>query len=338
MEVDIIIYHMITKERSTIMNQKCYYIVTPLLASGGPELAHQMCHELLLQNQKAQMYYIKEPNKEPIDKLPNERYEKYGTSHVRSLEKVEQKNSVVIVPESSAAWILSLKKCRKVLWWMSVDNYILNTKLTGWDYFDILEPEVSLHLVQSQYAHHYLLERGVSQDKILYVSDYISENYGKFQLPAAFRKDIALYTPKKGGDKAIQPLIEKTSWLKWIPLQNFTEEQMILIMEIAKVYVDFGSHPGKDRIPREAAGCGCCIITNRQGSAGFYEDVPIPDRYKIENPSLEYGKTTGLLQDICTNWEEHNKNFNQYRNFISGERKKFSKDVKRFVNSMEKFS
>ena len=39
--------------------------------------------------------------------------------------------------------------------------------------------------------------------------------------------------------------------------------------------MDFGFHPGQDRLPREAALLKNCIITNREGSAAFYKDVPI---------------------------------------------------------------
>jgi len=44
-----------------------------------------------------------------------------------------------------------------------------------------------------------------------------------------------------------------------------------------KLYVDFGKHPGKDRMPREAAVHGCCIITGRRGAAGNPFDIPIPN-------------------------------------------------------------
>ena len=214
-----------------------------------------------------------------------------------------------------------------------MDSFIHDTQRLGKDYFDAIKSEVSLHLVQSHYAYQYLLDRGVSPHKILYVSDYIGENYGKFRLPATFRQNIALYNPKKGED-VILPLIDKTAWLKWIPLRNLTEAQMIAVMEAAKVYVDFGHHPGKDRIPREAASCGCCVITNREGSAAFYEDVPIPDLYKIKNVSEEYDDVTELLMDICDNWEEHNKQFEHYRYFISLERQKFSEDVQNFIKTV----
>lgn len=279
------------------------------------------------------MFYVKNKSKDPVDEFPLERYQKYNTGHVFSTKEVEQKNSIIIIPETYALWILAYNKCQKVLWWMSVDNYIRNAEMIGQDYFDALASQISLHLVQSHYAYQYLLGRGISPQKILYVSDYIGENYGKLQIPIDFRQNIALYNPKKGWNE-IQPLINSTNWLKWIPLQNLTEEQMITIMGVAKVYVDFGNHPGKDRIPREAASCGCCVITNRKGSAAFYEDVPIPDLYKINNVAEEYDKAAKLLWDICMNWEEHSKRFEHYREVILLERQIFANDVCKFINMM----
>ncbi|MCX7738527.1 MAG: hypothetical protein N2Z80_03840 [Hydrogenothermaceae bacterium] len=58
---------------------------------------------------------------------------------------------------------------------------------------------------------------------------------------------------------------------------------MIDILKKAKVYIDFGNHTGKDRIPREAAMLECCVITGRRGIAKYREDVPIPENYKIED-------------------------------------------------------
>ena len=80
------------------------------------------------------MYYIEAPNKEPIDIPSHERYRKYGTSHTLNMEEVEQTDSVIIVPEGCATWIFAYQKCKKVLWWMSVDNFIINEELVGFDF------------------------------------------------------------------------------------------------------------------------------------------------------------------------------------------------------------
>lgn len=53
-------------------------------------------------------------------------------------------------------------------------------------------------------------------------------------------------------------------------------------MSKSKVYIDFGNHPGKDRIPREAAISGCIVITGKRGAAAFAEDVCIPETYKFD--------------------------------------------------------
>ena len=52
-----------------------------------------------------------------------------------------------------------------------------------------------------------------------------------------------------------------------IKLSGFNTKQIINIYNKTKVYLDFGYHPGKDRMPREAALFNNCIITNKKGSA-----------------------------------------------------------------------
>jgi len=56
------------------------------------------------------------------------------------------------------------------------------------------------------------------------------------------------------------------------------------------MYIDFGTHPGKDRIPREAALRNCIVLTNRNGAADNNVDVPIPNEYKIHSVLSNLGK------------------------------------------------
>ena len=94
-----------------------YYVLCPAqIESGGPELAHQMCHELNSIGRNAYMYYIKDNRKEPVDMESSAKYKKYETLHVIDIEDVEQKDSVVIINEGSTPWAQVLQDCRKVLW------------------------------------------------------------------------------------------------------------------------------------------------------------------------------------------------------------------------------
>lgn len=305
-----------------------FYNVCPAgIESGGPELAHQMCHRLDELGCDAKMYYITSNVIEPQDVPASGKYLKYNTQHAVSLSEIENPQSVVIFNEGATGLIPLVKGCRKVLWWMSVDNYLINTD--GRD-IDVIRQEIELHIVQSKYAYEYV--RNVvkaDESHIMYVSDYIGDIY-MTEVPEIPRHNIALYNPKKGLDK-IKPLIERIFWLKWVPLIGLTEEDMVAYMHIAKIYIDFGNHPGKDRIPREAATCGCCIITNRKGSAAFYEDVSIPDKYKFGSET-DYDDIEQSMRYICDNFYEAKKDFDEYRMRIRQEKAKFNADVENFSN------
>jgi len=307
-----------------------FYILAPAeIVSGGPELAHQMCAELNKNGQEAFMYYIFSDVEGPADANCVDKFKKYNTTHVTSHEDVDTNDSIVVVPEGLADRAKWFKNATIVLWWMSVDNYFRDCKDTD---VNTLDGIVTLHLTQSEYARDFLSKQNIASDKIMTVSDYISDMYGQFILPAEYRKNIALYNPKKGYEE-LRPVIDATPFVEWRPLIGLTEEEMIVLMQIAKVYVDFGNHPGKDRIPREAALCGCCVVTNRRGSANFYEDVAISDTYKIDTEDNSYiEKATALIEEICNNYANLLPDFIHYQNKIKVEKDLFSQDVVSFIN------
>lgn len=102
----------------------------------------------------------------------------------------------------------------------------------------------------------------------------------------------------------------------------------------SKVYIDFGNHPGKDRIPREAAISGCCVITGLRGSAKYYEDVPINNEYKIKDSEDNIIEIINKIQNIFENFEENYLNFEEYRKYILNEEKVFNQNVKYIFNKI----
>ena len=87
---------------------------------------------------------------------------------------------------------------------------------------------------------------------------------------------------------------------------GFNTKQIINIYNKTKVYLDFGYHPGKDRMPREAALFNNCIITNKKGSAKNKLDIPINDKYKFEEKNQ-------FRKDI----KNHIKIFKNYQNELN---------------------
>lgn len=304
-----------------------YYILCPEgIVTGGTELAHQLCAEILANGHSAKMYYTKSKVDTPIDKQAPEKYKKYNTSHVKDLEEVDKKGNIVVVPEGITDWVFVFKNASIVVWWMSVDNFYHKDHE---DYIIALNERVNLHLVQSEYAADFLRKKQVKAEDIMWLSDYIGELFGQFVLPAQYRKDVVVFNPKKGFDNII-PLMETCDFVEWKPLLNMTEEEMVLNMQIAKLYLDFGNHPGKDRIPREAAACGCCVITNKEGSAAFFEDVPIGDEYKFDMP-LDYEAVIAKMKEVLADFDNHFKRSDDYRAKIKAEKGKFSEDTKVFL-------
>lgn len=316
---------------------KIYILCPTKRVTGGVELAHQLCCALnTLTEIEAKMWYtdIDDTRLETLvvnEKAPVE-YALYHTECISDYSVVDKTENIVVIPEGLTGYIDLVDKARIVLWWMSVDNYISSTNEAN---LDTIKNKVVLHLYQSYYSKDYV-EKKITGARGIFLSDYINDEHGKFILPTEFRRNMALYNPWKGYSE-IKPLIDKTKWIEWVPLIGMEREKMILVMQMAKIYVDFGNHPGKDRIPREAAVNGCCVITNKKGSAAFSEDVPIPEDYKFTEPNDMLDEIEALLRDICDNFDVHKKDFDNYRKTIKSEKEKFNNDVLRFVEFMDRF-
>lgn len=317
-----------------------FFVIAPYnRATGGVELAHQMCAQLNhIEPDCAKMAYFDNGDASffgfPLDQNGPAVYDKYVVSHAISFEEIDHEGNVVIIPEGITPIVELFHKAKRVIWWMSVDGYLSCFDQGIPTNLDRLTRMVDLHLYQSEYARDYL-QKNLPAARALKVTDYINELYGTFLYPGAYRKNVVLYNPSKGLDIVLQ-LQKVITEIEWVPIVNLASEELMILMQTAKVYVDFGNHPGKDRIPREAAVNGCCVITNKMGSAAYTEDVPIPEKYKFDNPVADALAIKQLILDICEHYEEHQKEFDSYRERIRGERKQFAAEVEQFYQYYQK--
>lgn len=193
----------------------------------------------------------------------------------------------------------------------------------------LIEDPGVIHLVQSQYAKEHCKKIGITSNQIMELSDYLNPLFIKNALENNFiKKDIVLYNPKKGYEFT-KKLITAAPEIRWIPLTGFTVSQMAKILSAAKVYIDFGEHPGKDRIPREAVISGCCILTGKKGAAAFYEDVPINKQFKFEDSINNIDKIIYTIKYIFRNYSKVSNKFIEYRSLIMREQDGFRNNVKK---------
>jgi hypothetical protein len=170
---------------------------------------------------------------------------------------------------------------------------------------------------------------------LYYLSEYLNPVFLKIQTDLSKKENIVAYNPKKGF-AFTKKIISSAKDIKFVPLINMSREEVIKTLQRAKVYIDFGNHPGKDRIPREAAILGCCVITGKRGSAAYYEDVSIPDQYKFEDKEENITKIVDTIKDCFKNFEERYKDFEYYRQIIKNEPNKFIEDMNKIFVKVEK--
>lgn len=319
------------------------YIVSPSNnKTGGTELLHQLCKSLNDNGANAFMcYYIEGKNASKLNPMP-EAFKKYIHKFYFIDDIDDNSHNIIVLPEVCIGKHRKFKNIQKVAWWLSVDNYyamlgrfnrlrkygflsfckhlLINDYIRNNDIF-----KFNLHLFQSRYAQEFLLQNNIDKKQMSRLSDYINDDY-LVPFSKNDREDVVVYNPKKGFDFT-KKLISSCNNIDFVPLINMTNEQVAQILRKAKLYIDFGNHPGKDRIPREAAISGCCVITNRRGSAQYFEDVKISDKYKFVDTDNNINEIANAIRNCIKNYIFCIDEFVEYRKMIQNEKTVFENDV-----------
>ena len=302
------------------------YITCPRnVITGGVELLHQLCYELnTYENINAYIWYLGQGTN-------TDHAEPYKKYNCPVCEDGIDISSILIFPEIYVNMALhdSFKSMKKIIYWESVDNYF------NWiDYSNKMKmPENCIHLAQSHYALNFLeTTLNIKEENTLYVTDYLNDKFLEDYDNSIERKRQVVYNPIKGYEYT-KEVIESLYDIDFIPIRNMNVDQVRDLLRSSMLYLDLGDFPGKDRIPREACISGCCIITGLNGASNYKEDVYIKDKYKInrENTKLICNRVRELLD----NYDECNKDFDEYRLRIRKEPEQFKEGIKKLVQKLE---
>lgn len=314
------------------MSQNIYIICPPKKATGGPEALHQLGYILNSLGYNAKMLYSKY-KKDPIHPF----YKNYNVPYVMNVQ--DSVDNVIIIPESMTNLIAKYPLSQKKIWWLSLDFYevLMNSREKKKNWIRQLfvpfkhteyrfEPNKSVtHWYQSQRTKEFLLTKKLDND-ISYLCDYVTELFFD-NLPESFSKeDIITYNPKKGLDK-IEDYMKLLPQYKWVPLSGMSREEMRDTLRKAKLHIDFGYFPGRDKIPREALISGVCLLTGRDGTSAFKEDLGIPEKYKLHKNEISTEKIIELINHTMQNYEEVFSEFSNFRAFVMNEKKNMIDNV-----------
>lgn len=275
--------------------------------TGGPECLHAFVHELnKIRRVRARIWYWDIKNYPPMPA----QYESYGCEYVTDLP--EGFDGTIIVPEIWANRVMEFKQCQRVIYWLGLDAY------AGWTPQDergaFLKDEEILHIVQSDYAHELLSQLGVK--RMVRCTDYVNaEFYEDYQEEE--RSDVILFNPAKA-TPFMHRLMDECYGFQFKAIKNMTRQQVIDTMRHSKLYIDFGEFPGRERMPREAVLCGCCIITSNIGAAAHSWDFL--HSYKFESKDSHIWAIKYKMKYVLEHYEECRKDFNMFREYMKKEK------------------
>ncbi|MCW3160314.1 hypothetical protein [Chryseobacterium oryctis] len=325
-------------------NNNIFYIVCPAnYASGGPEDLHQMGLALKEFGQKVYMHYLNydvEKYSSPVHK----EYEHYQIPYTQNVENSPQ--NIIIFPETFSIFIWEKKysKIQKVIWWLSVSNFF--TSLKAWEenfkkkpitfkqkilgriklpsLENIKKAKVN-HLAHSHYSVEFLQKNNIQI--IGKISGYMEDMFLTEKNYTLQKQDIVTYNAVKNKD-FLENIKKITPEINWIPMINMTLEEVANCMKAAKVYVDFGHHPGREKMPREACLLDCCLIIGKEGSAFYKEDVPIKDEYHFDKTEKNIPLIIEKIKDCLLNYNSKIKDFKDYKADLLQEKEIFYKKIK----------
>jgi hypothetical protein len=329
------LYPCLADIKATITMNIDIIVICPWFKTGGPECLHQLCEKL-----KGKMYYVNKPPPPPpsSSNSENNAYEKrlYPEYEFEVIDELYSAKNIII-PE-----IFSYSEFKKLfpdadvcVYFLSVDNMI--------GYYKSLDKFDFRCLSQSQYSNDFLKNKRC--DYIFDMNDYISfDVLEESDIKAEGRFNIVLYNPRKDGlvENYLLKMGEWQGCIKFVPLSGYDREGLRDIMTKAKIYFDFGNHPGKDKLPREAVAHGLVVITNRKGSAKNDVDIPISSMYKFDddvknNAEMENLSSNlfALVNDVFERFDSHSSNFKHYRDIVKNEKDIFTMQVNSFTTSLK---
>ena len=287
------------------------YIISSYYKTGGPENLHQLCSCLNSKGIDSYIYYMQQTElKESLYDFPN----------IKITQTIQDTpNNLLIIPEIYPITTIqiSIHHMKIAVYWLSFTNACLFKSFK-----DNIDPTM-IHLFQSYYTYAMVKPFLVPNTKWFFITDYIDPIFQRN--PFIKKQNIIAYNHTK--DK-MTPVLCQQLKIPCVPLSNMTREETIEVLNKCKAYVDLGYHPGKDRLPREAAMCGCVVITNKSGSAAYMEDVPIEEKITFDKDLLL------LLPMVISNYEQYYEKQESYRTSIQEEKIKFENYITDFLKSL----
>lgn len=318
-----------------------FVILCPFgVRTGGPEACLQLSDALLRSGFQAEIWwtqsqdfvafqqylanaedtqsFLLEARRHEFDEYRNYKYVPF-TSYSRS------DTLTFIIPEVyiSLVGLLCVKPI--VVWWLSVDNAFGALAQVN---MNLLRHPSIRHAVQSNYAKKFVNALGLNSSAL---SDYtVVPAKTKIQISAVDKRPLKLAL--NAGGKVVSDLDFLSQLIKKevpqaeiIRIAGLTRAEVYDAFASARVFVDLGKFPGKDRMAREAILLGANIIVANSGAGAEKKDFAIEDIYRL-NP-FDYERLAKRAVHMLLHPAAHAKRFESVRAAVAAEKEEFRREA-----------
>lgn len=311
--------------------------------SGGPEALHQLVDSF--SRQGFQAFLVPMPGTEKNERVAA--FTRYRAPEASSYE--DNAENLVLSFEQPFKLLRRVRHAQVAVWWLSIDfsspfavSRLIARGSDGKSIFVAALRQALLsrsfwaywahpswirervwHFTQSEYARQFLKSRGIESSPL---SDYVTATPEPRSGESSRRRVIAV-NPAKGFEHVAQIRALRPDY-QWVELRGMSRTEVDLALQESEIYLDLGHHPGKDRIPREAALSGANVIVARRNGAEHWVDVQLPDRFKIEvGPGLAEAAVR-LIDEIFRDPLGAYAEQETYRGAIGPQEKAFDNEVR----------
>jgi len=308
-----------------------YVVFLPTTYTGGPFALLQLSDSLTKIGHESQVvYYDKISRMELKNNSISIEYSgetKFSISNIKPEVCYSfDRKDVIILPEVRLDLLKQLVNAgfsNCVFWWLSWDNAPLS-ELSRFEAKSALNN--AIHIFQSHYAQIQANRLGLHG---AIVSDYTLFDES-INCSESFKNNDICFFPRKsiGAEKIVAELQSSFSVIR---IENMSQSQVRDVLARSKYFIDFGHHPGKDRIPREAAIANCIPIVRFEGAARHMEDVYLPRYLKIElEMMIDAEFLAGHINKLEVNRPNILASIEPYRRKIKSELDIFNSQVRDF--------
>ncbi len=319
---------------------KNFYFLCAKGTHGGPEAIHQIVDKInnLTDHTAYVAYFQKQFIKE-------EKFKSFKVNYINIKDVPDIENSVICATETNSYFLRKFKKANKVMVWLSLYYYIRELKHEKYTFLerckylyplnrfpapffplyyirDLLQnrkhfkfdmPDV-IHTQNCEYVAEFLRQNGVSNNRMIYLDGPVrSEYFENFEIK---KENLIAYNPGKEADKYMPQIIEEIKAInpkiKFVAIKDLDVLGVRKALSKASLYLDFGFFPGPEKLVKEAALCGCNILTSDFGAAKNNLDIFIPSKYKFNVLEDNNKQIAKLSIDMINNYENYHADFIPY--------------------------